>query len=65
MPEHLHLFWTSHILFCRLAQIIPPFKVIVKVTKSYVCTFGLIMEFGTALLLDRTQILQNGHIYII
>ena len=65
MPEHLHLFWTSHILFCRLAQIISPFKVIVKVTKSYVCTFGLIMEFGTALLLDRTQILQNGHIYII
>ena len=41
------------------------FKVIVKVTKSYVCTFGLIMEFGTALLLDRTQILQNGHIYFI
>ena len=51
--------------FCRSAQIIPAFKAIVKVTKNYVCTFGLIMEFGTALLLDRTQILQNDHIYII
>ena len=50
--------------FCRLAQIIPAFEAMIKVTNNCVCTFGIIMEFGTALLLDRTQILQNDHIYI-
>ena len=50
---------------CRSAQTVPAFEAIVKVTNNYVCTFGLIMEFETALLLARTQILQNDHIYIL